>query len=209
MQEREAGDEAMGRRAEHERALLVEAARLFRRQGYAATGTNEILAAAGAPRGSLYYYFPGGKEEIGAKAIEAAAKQVTLTLKELAAEARDPADFVERYVEKLIGWLAQSGWREGCPITTTLLENAPDSGPITAVGRVAFAHWQRVVADVLVRHDWPATRAPATARLILAAIGGAQVQARAEAGPAPLEDCAAELRQLLRATNAAAPSRAG
>ncbi|WP_125182726.1 TetR/AcrR family transcriptional regulator [Minwuia thermotolerans] len=187
----------MGKRAQHEMALLTEAAKLFRRQGYAATGTNEILAAAGAPRGSLYYYFPGGKEEIGTRAIEAAAKRVTLTLRALAEESADPADFVDRYVAKLTGWMAKSGWRDGCPITTVLLENAPGSAAITAVGREAHERWRREVETMLLRHGWPGDRAPATARTILMTIGGAQIHARVAASPAPLEDCAAELRHLL------------
>ena len=187
----------MGKRAQHEMALLTEAAKLFRRQGYAATGTNEILAAAGAPRGSLYYYFPGGKEEIGARAIEAAAKRVTITLKELAREAADPADFVDRYVARLIGWMAKSGWRDGCPITTVLLENAPESEAITTVGRTAHERWRTVVEGLLRRHGWPEARITATARTVLMALSGAQIHARVEASPAPLEDCAAELRHLL------------
>lgn len=187
----------MGKRAQHEMALLTEAAKLFRRQGYAATGTNEILAAAGAPRGSLYYYFPGGKEEIGARAIEAAAKRVTITLKEIAREAADPADFVDRYVARLIGWMAKSGWRDGCPITTVLLENAPESQTITTVGRTAHERWRTVVEDLLRRHGWPEARVTATARTVLMALSGAQIHARVEASPAPLEDCAAELRHLL------------
>ncbi|WP_416897190.1 MAG: TetR/AcrR family transcriptional regulator [Minwuia sp.] len=189
----------MGKRAQHEMSLLVEAARLFRRKGYASTGTNEILAAAGAPRGSLYYYFPGGKEEIGARAIEEAAKQVTLTLKQLAAETASPAEFVESYAGKLAFWIGKSGFRDGCPITTTLLENVPESEAITLVGKAAFGHWRRTVEAMLARHGWPEARRPATARLILMSLNGAQLHARVEGSTAPLEDCAAELAELLKA----------
>ena len=64
----------MGQRAKHQKALIMAAARLFRRKGYHGTSTAEILALSGAPRGSLYYYFPGGKEEIGAATVAAAAR---------------------------------------------------------------------------------------------------------------------------------------
>lgn len=189
----------MGRRGQHEMALLVEAARLFRRKGYAATGTNEILAAAGAPRGSLYHYFPGGKEEMGARAIEAAAKRVTLTLKELAATATDPEDFVRRYMEQRAGFMAKSGFTEGCPITTTLLETVPGSEPITAVGQTALARWSQEIAAMLHRHGWPAERAASLARMILMASSGAQVHARVAGTAQPLRECADELCRLVRA----------
>jgi len=187
----------LGKRAQHEAALLAEAAKLFRRKGYAATGTNEILSAAGAPRGSLYYYFPGGKEEIGARAIEEAGKLVTLTLKRLTIETDSPADFVETYARMLSGWIVKSGYRDGCPVTTTLLENAPESEPLTRVGREAFQHWRRTIETMLARHGWPEERRPATARMILMALNGAQVHARAEASAEPLQDCARELRIML------------
>ena len=53
-------------------SLIWAAAKLFRRQGYSGTGLRDILAASGAARGSLYHYFPDGKEQIGAAAVTAA-----------------------------------------------------------------------------------------------------------------------------------------
>src|SRR5579863_6493114 len=49
--------------------ILETSAELFRRQGYSATGVKQIVTAAQAPFGSLYHFFPGGKEELGAEAI--------------------------------------------------------------------------------------------------------------------------------------------
>lgn len=179
-------------------SLLVEAARLFRRKGYAATGTNEILAAAGAPRGSFYHYFPDGKEELGAKAIEAAAKRVTLTIRDLATSAVDAEDFARRYIESRIGFMARAGFAEGCPITTTLLETVPGSARITVAGRTALSFWTAEIARMLERFGWTADAAGRTARFILMASGGAQVHARVEGHAGPLHDCADELCRLLR-----------
>ena len=50
---------------------MDSSAELFRRQGYTATGIKQILAAANAPFGSLYHFFPGGKEQLGAETIRA------------------------------------------------------------------------------------------------------------------------------------------
>lgn len=187
----------MTTRAKHRPALIEAAARLFRRQGYAATGTNEILAESGAPRGSLYYYFPEGKEEIGAAALEAAGKTVTRTLTALAADTSSPADFVRAYLELLAGWLEQSGYRDGCPISTTLLETAPASQKIAAAGQSAFQHWQAAIEEVLTRHGWPEARRAGTANLILSVIEGALILARAAQSPEPLNAAAEELALIL------------
>jgi len=49
--------------------IVGASAELFRRQGYAGTGVKQIVAEANAPFGSLYHFFPGGKEELGAETI--------------------------------------------------------------------------------------------------------------------------------------------
>ena len=54
-----------------ERIVRPQHLELFRRQGYAATGLKAILAASDAPYGSLYHFFPGGKEELGVAALHA------------------------------------------------------------------------------------------------------------------------------------------
>jgi AcrR family transcriptional regulator len=51
--------------------ILYSAAELFRRQGYAATGLKQVVAAANAPFGSLYHHFPGGKEQLGDEVLRA------------------------------------------------------------------------------------------------------------------------------------------
>tara|TARA_R110002167_G_scaffold60368_1_gene170572 strand:- start:290 stop:859 length:570 start_codon:yes stop_codon:yes gene_type:complete len=180
-------------------ALIWAAARLFRRQGYAGTGLADILAASGAPRGSLYHYFPGGKEEIGAAAVAAAGGLVSDTLRELVAAAASPADFIRDYTDLLTRWLAASGFRDGCPITTTLLEMAPESEPITSAGRAAFADWRGIVADLLRRHGWPDAEAMATALAIIGGLEGSLLLARVDGNPRALEAATDALCRLVAA----------
>lgn len=180
----------MAERGKHRKTLIWTAARLFRRHGYAGTGLNEILAESGAPRGSLYHYFPGGKEEIGAAAVEAAGRMVTDTLADLAETADSPADFVRRYMTMLAGWLEASSFRDGCPITTTLLETTPESDLIAAAGRTAFADWRTVIEGLLARHGWPPDRAEPAAAFVVAGLEGALVMARVEQSARPIETTA-------------------
>ena len=75
-------------RPDRSRAALIEpAGPLFRRQGYAATGLNQILDDAGVKAGSLYPQFPGGKQELAAAVVEVAGAEIEGVLR--AALARD------------------------------------------------------------------------------------------------------------------------
>ncbi|MBS0520948.1 MAG: TetR/AcrR family transcriptional regulator [Proteobacteria bacterium] len=183
----------------HREALLASAVTLFRKQGYAATGLAEILAASGAPKGSLYHYFPGGKAEIGAEAVRRAGETVTATLRSLAAEATGPGDLLARYLAALAGWMRKSGYRDGCPITTTLLETVPEHAAIRDAGEAAFAAWAEVIADSARKSGVPPKRAASLARFAIAALEGALIQCRVSRNDKPLKEAAAELRALFGA----------
>ena len=180
----------------HRTAIVESAVRLFRRQGYAATGLNEILEMSGAPKGSLYHYFPGGKTEIGVAAVEAAGAKVTATLREIAALATGPGDLMTRYLKLLAGWMAQSGYRDGSPITTTLLETVPEHSAIRSAGAAAFDTWVGVIAAKAQDHGIAPARADRLARFAIAALEGALIQCRVAGDGAPLLDVAAELNAL-------------
>jgi len=195
----------MSRAPLHREAIVAAAIRLFRRQGYAATGLAQIVAESGAPKGSVYHYFPGGKAEIGAAAVAAAGERVRLTLAELLAEAPGPGDALRRYGERVAGWMAASGFRDGGPIATTLLEMAPGDAGITAAGAAAFAGWADTLATALRARRVPAARAAALATLAVSAIDGALLQARVRVDAAPVRDTLDEVARAFDDAIAQAP----
>ena len=176
----------MGRAAEHRDNLVATAVRLFRRQGYAATGLQQLLEESGAPKGSLYHYFPGGKEDIAAAAVERAGAQVSEMIGELAAKHRSPAGFVKAYVRRYADWMEESGYRSGCPIATTLLEMSPDSEAITRAGLEAIRDWVARIAEVLGRDGTSPRLARQEAESLVAALEGALVLARVTRSTAPI-----------------------
>ena len=184
-------------KSKQRQTVVWAAAKLFRRQGYSGTGLRDILAASGAARGSLYHHFPGGKEEIGAAAVTAAGSLVTETFQELANLSDSPADFLRRYTDLLVRWLEASKFRDGCPITTTLLETTPGSAAITAAGRAVFDDWSGVMEMLLARHGWPAERIAPTATAIIAGLEGALMLARVRGSSQPIRDTAEALCALL------------
>jgi len=178
---------------------------LFRRNGYAATGTNEIVAVSGAPKGSLYHYFPGGKTEIAAAAVTHAGAVVSATLTALTAEHPTAAAAIRAYGVLLAGWFAKSGYREGCPIATTILELAPATEEVTAAGRQVYDDWVGIFAAALIRDGVGDNRAAALARTAIAAFQGALILARTAQNETAVAETTAEIANLFESVSRNVP----
>jgi len=189
----------MGATPKHRDAIVAAAATLFRRRGFAATGINEIVEVSGAPKGSLYHYFPGGKDEIGEAAVSFAADRVTATLERLSAETTSAAAMIKAYGGLLQGWMAKSQFRDGCPITTTLLETAPESAELTAAGRAAFAAWTGIIAKALLRDGFPRAEARKLSVLAISAIEGALILTRVQGDGQAIVDATDMLAKAMKA----------
>ncbi len=186
----------MGKAAIHKDNLVRTAVTLFRRQGYASTGLQEILEKSGAPKGSLYHYFPQGKEQLGEAAVLAAGRAATETLNELAEKHREPAAFFKAYLKRLAGWMKSSGYRSGCPIATTILETVPQSAAIAAAGERIMDDWIAVAAGVYERAGVPRAEARARAQFAIAAAQGALILSRLRRSTKPLDDAGKRLGRL-------------
>lgn len=182
------------------RARMVEtASRLFQRQGYHRTGFRQIIETSGAPRGSIYHHFPGGKEEVAVQAVALSGSRIRQAIEQAAATSDTSGKMVRRVATAMAGWLERSGFRDGCPVATVALECAPESEVITDACRDAFRSWQRSFAEVLQREGLPAGVAEHRACLVVACIEGALILSRAEGSTRPLLDVADELAALLAA----------
>jgi TetR/AcrR family transcriptional repressor of lmrAB and yxaGH operons len=188
----------------HRDAIVAAAAELFRQQGYAATGLNEIVARSGAPKGSLYHYFPDGKEQIGEEVVRSAGRLVAGTLAELAERERAPGALLRRYARMVVGWMEASAFHDGGPITTVLLELAPGVDGVTAAGREAFASWAAILDGQLVAHGVTRARARKLSTLAIAALEGSLVLARVQQDGRPIRDAVDAAAELLDAAVEAA-----
>jgi len=184
----------------HREAIIDAAVRLFRQNGYSATGLADIVKASGAPKGSVYHYFAGGKPAIGEAAVREAGRRILATVQELGASAGSAGDLVRRHAELLATWMAQSDFRDGAPMTTVLLENAPQDPRITRAGREAMDAWMAVLQARLEADGVGAERASRLASLTIAALEGALVQVRVEQSARPLIVAAEELDRLFAAS---------
>jgi len=183
--------------AKHRQPIINAAVTLFRRHGYSATGLNDIVEESSAPKGSLYHYFPAGKPSIAVAAVEEAGRRVAETASQLAAKTSSTGELIREHARLLAGWMRKSGFRDGCPITTVLLELAPEDRAVAQAGREAYAARLAILTEKLIADGFPAERAKRLAGLCVSAIQGALIQARVERSGAPIETTADELASML------------
>ena len=178
--------------------MVAAAARLFRAQGYPATGWRQVAAEAEAPWGSQAHHFPGGKQQLGVEAISRSGAGFERAIRAVFSGVH-PADALRRWVRAASAELSASGWRDGCPVATVALETAHSSEVLAAACADALASWRAALADALTSHGVPESEATSLAALMLAAIEGALIMARAERAVTPLEMVGDELASVLRA----------
>ena len=181
----------MARRGETRQRMVGAMAALLQRQGLNGTGLLQLLDESTAPRGSLYFHFPGGKEELTAEAVALARDTVRRWIE----SAASVEDFLERYARRL----ERTEFREGCPIAAVTLEGAPASERLRAACTGALDAWAAALARRLEADGHPAADAQGLATTVLCVFEGALVLARAHRSAAPLREVSERLRPLLRA----------
>jgi TetR/AcrR family transcriptional regulator, lmrAB and yxaGH operons repressor len=170
------------------RAKLIEtSAALFMRQGYHGTGLAQIVAESGAPKGSLYFHFPGGKEALALAAVEHAGSRFAFALHDLLDQNPLPRDAVLALCGLLGKWMEASYFVEGCPITTVCLELAPTNAAVTSATQSIFASWQDNWRQHLYRAGFSESASQNYATTIVAAFEGAFILARSEQSVRPFD----------------------
>jgi TetR/AcrR family transcriptional regulator, lmrAB and yxaGH operons repressor len=177
-------------------ALLDSAALLFRRQGYAATGVNQILEAAEVKAGSLYHHFPAGKQELAAAVVDSVGGGIEKRLRQMLDSGLPVSDIVDGWIDLLAAGLA-TDQRDGCPIEPIATESVNASRPVRDASARAFGGWSLAVADRLRVDGWPSADADQTALAVIALIEGALILSRIAGDTAALNSAKAAARTLL------------
>ncbi|KUM84623.1 MULTISPECIES: TetR/AcrR family transcriptional regulator [Streptomyces] len=181
--------------------MVFSAAQLIRREGVAATGMREVAAHAGAPRGSLQHYFPGGKEQLVNEAVEWAGRYAGGRVARFLAALPEPtpSGLFAAMVRQWTDEYASAGFAGGCPVAAATVDWAESTVSTRAAAAQAFATWTGPVARALTDMGVPEERAGALATLMVSALEGAILLARAEQDVRPLATVATELGPLLDA----------
>lgn len=185
----------MARHSDTRQKMVESAAVLFRERGVQGTSFSDVLAHSGAPRGSIYHHFRGGKTQLAEETTQWAGELILAqTIEALAAS--DPVAAIassRRWWTKI---LRASDYEAGCVIVAATLEGEREPS-VRAVAAEAFTKWEYVLTDALRKHDVPATRARALATLLIAAIEGAVVLSRAQRTTKPLDRVTTELQRII------------
>jgi TetR/AcrR family transcriptional regulator, lmrAB and yxaGH operons repressor len=187
----------MSKGADSKAKTVAAAAALFRRRGYNGTGLHDILSAGGSPRGSLYFHFPKGKEEIGAAALSLAGDGVREAIAAAADASRSAVAFVTGIIRVMSANLESSNFSEGCPIATTALETAANSEVLRAAASNAFRSWEDEIRIGLERFGIKPKRAALTSPAILGVLEGALLLSRTHRSLEPMNRAEATVRLLL------------
>jgi len=171
--------------------ILEAAARLFEKQGYHATGLNEIIQESGAPKGSLYYYFPDGKEQIGAETALWSAAQMAERIRLGLAQAPDLAEAVHGLALRIADAVERSGFAAGGPLMMLAAESAVRSERLNAACREAYNLMTDAFAEKLAGDA-------KLAQFVLCTLEGAILLSRVQHSGDPLRRAAEQLYAWLK-----------
>ena len=158
--------------------MITGAAALLARRGMSATSFSEVLAATGAPRGSLYHHFPGGKDELMAEATRYVGNRLLGALD--LADAATPAGVIGQFTALWRSVLTGSELEAGCAVAAVAVDAGPEQEQLVELAGSVFAEWRDALARRLERVGMSQERSRDLALLSLAAMEGALVVCRAQ-----------------------------
>lgn len=185
-----------GRRGRTRELMLHSAVALLRERSAAGVSIDAVLAHSGAPRGSVYHHFPGGRDEMIVEAVRLAGDHVAGLIERTGGE--DPCAVVHRLADFWRGVLRGGDHRAGCPVVALAVDQRGDDPVAAQVVREVFALWQQRLAEVFTASGIEPDRAGRLATVVIAAAEGAVLLCRARGDAQPLDDVCVELCALLR-----------
>lgn len=169
----------MGQKGEIAKERMVRAmAEALETGGYAGTGLNDIVDAAKAPKGSIYFHFPGGKEELASAALRVSGMELAEQLREALANAKTSASGIQRIFLAMENRLLESDFSKGCPILTTASETASEVSLVNSTCSEIFQEWISVLDLFFQKHNIPKMRSTELATSILSLLEGAILLSR-------------------------------
>jgi len=175
----------MTRKTDARARAIATATRLFRIQGYTATGLTQILQESGAPKGSFYFHFPRGKAQLAEEAIDQYVASRMAVLGVISADtAGDALNFVHRLFDTFATEMVASDFQYGCLMQNLANELPALDAELTKRIARGFVESTEAIAAHFRGCGFAPARASSTAAALVAALEGARTIARLERTPA-------------------------
>ena len=184
-------DDGLGSRARMIDATIA----LMRGSGLSGAGINDIVRESGAPKGSVYHYFPNGKIQIATEALAAYSQRVMVFIDETLANKRLPDTKVIALFDAFAKRVEEGDYRKSCAVGTVSLDLDADLESLRVALGATFADWVALIARHFDLGD--AKRTKSFAGLVLTTIEGAYVRCRAERSSRPFKEAGAWLAELV------------
>jgi len=178
--------------------IVNASAELFRRQGYVATGVKQIVDQAQAPFGSIYHFFPGGKEQLGAEVIRTSGATFGLLLPTIFGQSEDLLSATHDFFALAAQHLQQSDYADACPIATVALEISSSSETLREACAEVFEDWIKAGAEHFQAEGIERQRAQELTIAMLCLLEGAFIFARAMRSTEPLQAAGRSALELVK-----------
>ena len=169
--------------------MLISAAEVMRERGAAGVTIDEVLARSGAPRGSVYYHFPEGRNQILAEALRWAGD--TIADRGAMPLVRGVAEFWERTLE-------DSDFGAGCPVVAAAIGCTQDGAQLTSIASEIFGRWRDALTRAFVADGFDDADAESLAVTCIASLEGAVVLCRSIRNAEPLRQVASQMEFLVK-----------
>jgi AcrR family transcriptional regulator len=183
----------MPKKSDSKDRMIAAARRLFREHGYLGTALSDVVTESGAPRGSIYFHFPGGKEELGSEVTLLHVGDHIAHINRAAATASTAGQLIETFIGRIRDELIASNYREGCAMAPIVLESAPASDQLGDATRRGFRDMIATLAARLIEKGIPHSRATQLATHAWSSVEGALILGRVLHSPEPFDLAIAQL----------------
>jgi TetR/AcrR family transcriptional regulator, lmrAB and yxaGH operons repressor len=175
----------MPKRSDSKDRMISAARRLFRENGYLGTALSDVVTESAAPRGSIYFHFPGGKEELASEVTLLHAGDHIAHINRAAATTSTAAQLIETFIGRIRDELIASNYREGCAMAPIVLESTPASDQLSDSTRRGFQDMIATLAARLTEKGIPHPRATELATHAWSSVEGALILSRVLRSPEP------------------------
>jgi AcrR family transcriptional regulator len=177
----------MPKKSDSKERMIAAARRLFREHGYQGTALSDVVTESAAPRGSIYFHFPGGKEELASEVILLHAGDHIAHINRAAAATNTARQLIEAFMGRERDELISTDYREGCAMAPIAIETTPASVQLSDANRRAFQDLITTLAARLTEKNVPVSRATQLATNVWSSVEGALILSRVLRSPEPFD----------------------